>query len=154
MSRGYSKLTGVPLLQFGRILPQLYVGEQYGKRGMETLREAGVTDTVNMRIEFDDAEHGLTLDRYCYLPTVDDTPVSLDHLREGAAFIRDAIDAGRTVYVHCAGGLGRAPSAAIAYLITTGLTFDEAHAKVRAGRPFVSLKPGQVARLREFEELV
>ena len=152
VGRGIPKLTGVPLLRVSRVTPNLYVGPQYGKRGKAHLEKNGIHYDVNMRIEFDDAEHGLALDNYCYLPTIDDDAPTMAHLEQGVAFIRDAIDAGERVYVHCAGGIGRAPTMAAAYLVSTGMTLDDAIAKIKAVRPFIYIMPPQMDILREFEQ--
>jgi hypothetical protein len=149
--RGGSKLTGVPLARYSRITPDVYVGGQYGRRGKRTLEQWGINGVVNLRTEFDDAAHGLTLEHYCHLPTVDDEAPTLDHLREGADFIRRVIDGGGKVYIHCAGGVGRAPTQAAAYLITQGMTLDDALALIRETRPFINIMPPQLEQLRRFE---
>lgn len=151
--RGIPKATGVPLLNVSRVTPQLYVGPQYGERGKAHLESNGITYDVNMRIEFDDAEHGLALEHYCHLPTIDDDAPTMAHLEQGVEFITQAIDAGESVYVHCAGGIGRAPTMAAAYLVSTGMTLDAAVAKIKAVRPFIYIMPVQMARLREFEQV-
>ena len=46
-------------------------------------------------------------------------------------------------YIHCAAGIGRAPTMAAAYLVTTGLTPTEAWAKIKQVRPFIRPTPGQ-----------
>lgn len=152
--RGIAKLTGVPPLQFSRVTPNLYVGPQYTARGKEYLEKNGITAGVNLRVEFDDAAHGLAFAEYCHLPTVDDAAPSLEHLAQGASFIRQQIEAGGTVYIHCAGGIGRAPTTAAAYLISTGKTLDEALALIRRVRPFILLTPPQIAQLKIFEKNV
>lgn len=149
--RGVPKLTGVPLLQFSRVTPQLFVGPQYGKRGKAYLESQGIDYDVNLRIEFDDAQYDLALKHYCYLPTIDDAAPSLEHLEEGAAFIQQAIEAGGKVYIHCAGGVGRAPTTAAAYLIKSGMTLDDALASIRKVRPFISIMPPQMEQLKRFE---
>jgi predicted protein tyrosine phosphatase len=150
--RGMPKLTGVPLVSYSQITPLLYVGPQYGKRGKTKLERLGIHHSVNMRIEFDDAEHGLALTHYCYLPTIDDAAPSLDHLDQGARFIKQAVDAGQPVYIHCAGGVGRAPAIAAAYFVHEGKTLDEAVSLIQAKRPFIRIMPEQLVRLREFEQ--
>ena len=150
--RGVPRLTGVPLLRFSRVTPQLFVGSQYGRRGKRVLERAGINGDVNLRIEFDDAAHGLALDEYCHLPTVDETAPSIEHLQEGVVFIRDVLAAGGKVYIHCAGGVGRAPTMAAAYLMAEdGLSLDEALALIAKGRPFVDVLPPQMEQLRRFE---
>jgi len=150
--RGVPKLTGIPLLRFSRVTPNLYVGPQYGQRGKAHLERNGIHYDVNMRVEFDDAEHGLALSNYCHLPTIDDDAPTLQHLKQGVAFIRGAIDVGESVYVHCAGGVGRAPTMAAAYLMSTGMSLDAAIAQIKAVRPFIYIMPVQMARLRELEQ--
>ena len=154
-ARGVPYITGVPLLRYSRVAPALYVGPQYRARGKWTLARAGITHIVNMRSEFDDAAHGLTLqdapDRYCHLPTPDDRAPSPAHLAQGAAFIQDAIRGGGKVYIHCSAGVGRAPTMAAAYLIEQGCDMDAALALIRRTRPFINLTPPQIQSLRRLD---
>ena len=149
--RGLPKLTGIPLVRFSQITPQVFVGGQFGQRGKRKLERLGVTGAVNLRVEFDDAAHGLAFQHYCHLPTIDDDAPTLDHLAAGVAFIRRVIDAGGKVYIHCAGGVGRAPTMAAAYFIAQGMTRDEALALIRRTRPFIRIMPPQMAQLERFE---
>ncbi len=149
--RGWPKLTGIPLVRYSQITPDLYVGGQYGTRGKRKLEQLGVTGGVNMRVEFDDAARGLALVAYCHLPTVDDAAPTLEHLRKGTDFIRRTIEAGGKVYVHCAGGVGRAPTMAAAYLIAQGMSLDDATALIRQRRPFIRIMPPQIEQLKRFE---
>jgi predicted protein tyrosine phosphatase len=150
-ARGYTKLTGVPTLAFSRVTDHLYVGAQYNAAGRRLLDKHGIAHVINMRAEFDSAEHDLAPANYCYLPTIDDAAPSVEHLLTGAAFIHAAVNANARVYVHCAGGVGRAPTMAAAYLITTGKSLDDALAMIRRVRPFITVMPSQMAALRDFE---
>ncbi len=152
-ARGLPKLTGIPILKYSRITPQIFVGPQYRRAGKRHLEEAGITAGLNLRTEFDDAAHGLALARYCHLPTVDDDAPSLEHLQQGVAFIQQVIAGGGKVYIHCAGGVGRAPTMAAAYFLSQGMNLNEALSLLRRTRPFIRLTPPQMARLREFERL-
>ncbi|MBI5960592.1 MAG: dual specificity protein phosphatase family protein, partial [Chloroflexi bacterium] len=107
---------------------------------------------VNLRTEFDDAAHGLSLAQYCHLPTVDDGAPTFDHLEKGVDFIRQVVDSGGKVYIHCAGGVGRAPTMAAAYFISRGLSLDEALKLIRKTRPFINIMPPQMDQLKQFEE--
>jgi hypothetical protein len=151
--RGLSKLTGIPLIQYSRITPEVFVGGQYGRRGKRTLQQWGVNGVINLRTEFDDAAHGLKLEHYCHLPTIDDEAPTIEHLDAGVAFIQRVIDGGGKVYIHCAGGIGRAPTQTAAYLIAQGKTLDEALALIRRTRPFINIQPPQMEQLRHFETL-
>ncbi len=152
-ARGYSKLTGIPLLNFCRITPQIYIGGQHNARGQALLQQHGILYDVNMREEYDDAAHGVALPHYCYLPTVDDAAPSLEHLWQGVRFIEDAVREGGKVYIHCAGGIGRAPTMGAAYLVSTGVSLDEALAQIKRVRPFINIMPPQMEVLRAFEAM-
>ncbi len=144
-------ITGAPIRALSQITPHVHVGGQYRQRGWPRLRERGVTAVVNLRTEFDDEAAGIAPQRYLHLPTVDDGPPSLKQMRTGADFIAQEIERGGSVYVHCGAGVGRAPAMAAAYLVTTGLTADQAWARIRAVRPFVRPKPDQVAQVARFD---
>lgn len=151
---GLAKLTGRVSLRYSRITPHLYIGPQFGRRGKPAFERAGIDASINLRAEFDDEAKGLALAEYSYLPTVDNTAPTLEHLEEGVDFIRRVIAKGGNVYVHCGSGVGRAPTMAAAYLIADGLTLDDAIARIQQVRPFVRILPAQLERLREYEEMV
>lgn len=149
--RGVPMVTGVPLIQYCKVTPQLYVGSQFNQFGKRLLEREGITGCVNMRIEKDDAALGLALRQYLYLPTIDDDAPKTEHLDQGAAFIRQEIEAGGKVYIHCGAGVGRAPTMAAAYLISEGRTLDEALALIRKVRPFIAITPPQMEALKRYE---
>ncbi len=145
-------VTGAPVRRVSQITPQLHVGGQYRQRGWERLAARGVTAVVNLRIEFDDEARGIAPEQYLYLPTIDDAPPSLEHLRQGTDFIEQKIKRGGGVYVHCGSGVGRAPTMAAAYLVSTGMTPAQAWARIRAVRPFIRPRPRQVSQVAKFAE--
>lgn len=156
-ARGLPKLTGVPMLRYSRVTDTLFVGPQFRRNGKTALIRAGITHIVNMRSEFDDADHGLTIgndcaDRYCHLPTVDDEPISEANIARGIDFIDNAIVRDGKVYIHCSAGVGRAPSMAAAYLISKGFRAEDALGKIRRVRPFIRPTPSQMLALKEFEK--
>jgi dual specificity MAP kinase phosphatase len=153
VGRGVPKLTGVPMQSNSEITPQIWVGPQFNARGKRSLESFGVTGDVNMRVEFDDAEHGLALEHYCHLPTVDDDCPSPEHFQKGVDFIRSVVADGGKVYIHCKGGIGRAPTMA-AYFIAEGKTLDEALAVIKARRPFIYITPPQMEALRNYEQAI
>lgn len=145
-------VTGAPIRSVSQIRPQLHVGGQYRQRGWRRLAARGVTAVVNLRIEFDDGARGIAPAHYLYLPTIDDTPPSLEHLHQGTDFIRRHIERGGGVYVHCGSGVGRAPTMAAAYLVSTGMTPAQAWARIRRVRPFIRPRPKQVSQVTRFWE--
>jgi hypothetical protein len=150
LGHGVARLTGIPILRYCRLTPQISIGAQIGVFGKRRLLAQGYTASVNLRAEFDDARQGLALAEYCYLPTVDERAPSLDQMEAGVAFISRAVEAGGRVYVHCHGGIGRAPTLAAAYFMRQGDTLEAALAHVRAVRPFVQLTSDQLQQLRNF----
>ncbi|HEY8929775.1 MAG TPA: dual specificity protein phosphatase [Mucilaginibacter sp.] len=145
-------LTGLTRVSRSKINDYLFIGSQYNLYGLKKLKEMGVTAIVNMRMhsDYSDAEHeGI---KYRHFPTIDNTPPSLEVLLEGAGFIDNEIKNGGAVYVHCRQGLGRGPTMAMAYLIKTGMTYNEAYNTIRKVRIFINPRPGQVARLKELEQ--
>ena len=146
--------TGAPIRRVSQITPHLHVGGQYRRRGWPRLAARGITAVVNTRVEFDDNDAGIAPPRYLYLPTVDDEPPTLEQLQEGAAFITEEIARGGGVYVHCGAGVGRAATMAAAYMVSTGLTPDQAWARIRTVRPFIRPKPVQIAQVERFQQTV
>jgi predicted protein tyrosine phosphatase len=143
-------ITGAPIHRTGQIATHLHVGGQYRRRGWSRLTSRGINAVVNMRVEFDDNGAGIAPPRYLYLPTVDDEAPTLEQLREGVAFIAGRVAEGEGVYIHCGSGVGRAPTMAAAYLISTGLTPDQAWARIRDARPFIRPTAVQIERIERF----
>jgi hypothetical protein len=152
-ARGIPAITGIPIIKHSRITPEIYVGPQYRRAGKRKLLRMGINGSVNMRIEFDDAAHGLALEHYCHLSTVDDHAPTLDDLHRGVAFIHKVTTGGGKVYIHCGGGIGRAPTMAAAYFTSQGLKLDEAVGLIKKSRPFINLTPAQMKQLKRFEAL-
>jgi hypothetical protein len=152
-ARGVPKVTGVPMARYSQITRQIYVGAQYGRWGRRWLQRRGINGVINMRVEYDDAARGLTLEHYCHLPTMDDDAPTLEHLYEGVAFIRRVIADKGKIYIHCAGGIGRAPTMVVAYFVCHGFSVDDAIRLIKQGRPFVNIMPAQMKQLRRLETL-
>ena len=135
---------GVSPARTSRVAPNLYVGGQHHRRGLKALAARGITACVDLRREYGDVEHGVDLARQLSLPTDDDHTPTLDELQRAADFIGACLAEGRGVYIHCANGVGRAPTTAAAYLVSAGLSPQQAWATLRAARPFI--RPTQVQR--------
>ncbi len=143
-------LTGAPRLRYSQLTPDVFLGGQHVARGLSRLRGRGITGVINLRGESDDREKGVLLDHYLHLPTLDNTPPTLEHIQSGVDFIRHEIEQGGKVYIHCWEGVGRAATMAAAYLVSTGLTPEDAWAKVRSTRPFIRPTPVQMAQVEQF----
>ncbi|MBE0688872.1 MAG: dual specificity protein phosphatase family protein [Anaerolineae bacterium] len=147
--------TGHPAWRFGWITPNLLLGGQPARHVWAKLGQRGVTAVINLRHEYDYQNEigGLPL-HYLYLPTVDNTAPSQEHLWKGVLFIEEEVENGGKVYIHCWEGLGRSPTMVAAYLVYTGSTPAEAWAKIRLVRPFIRPTHTQQIRLDEFAVII
>ena len=148
---GVPTVFGVPIIRYHRITEQIYLGPQHGKFGRDRLRKAGVTASLSMRIGYSDVENELAFDDYLQLPTTDGSAPTVDQLHAGSEFIDRVVREGGSVYIHCQTGLGRGPTMAAAYLISQGMTLNDAVAAIKRVRPFTDLQPSQLEILQEFE---
>ena len=76
-------------------------------------------------------ESGLPLKRVCHSITDMGVPKSSDQMDAILASIREAIATDSPVYIHCWGGIGRTGTAVGCHLRETGLSGDEALARVQ-----------------------
>jgi protein-tyrosine phosphatase len=139
-----------PVRRLTQITGNVYLGGQIGLKGWRLLQNWGVGALVNLRVEWDDRRSGIDTPFYLWLPTIDGTPSTVEQLARGVAFMHEQIRAGRGVYVHCAAGFGRAPTQVVAYLISCGLSIDEAISFVKVRRPIISLSQRQRSRLQDY----
>jgi predicted protein tyrosine phosphatase len=154
IERTYRILSGVSPARTSRVAPNLYVGGQHKRRGFKTMAARGITACVDLRREYGDAAHSLALERQLSLPTDDDNTPTIEELQRAAEFIRQSLAEGRGVYIHCANGVGRAPTTAAAYLITTGLTPAQAWVTIRKVRPFIRPTAIQREQIERFAQSI
>jgi protein-tyrosine phosphatase len=68
---------------------------------------------------------------------------------EGVKFVKESIDGGGIVLIHCKQGVSRSPALGIAYLMENrGYTFDDALALLKAKRPQIEIDPEFERQLR------
>lgn len=146
----YRRITGAPMQRYSQITPQLHVGGQHWPQGLPVMKGRGITSVLNLRREFDDSAMGVSLSEYLHLPTEDNTAPTQETLHAGVDFIRQQVEQGGKVYIHCGVGVGRAPTMAAAYLVSTGLTPEQAWAQIRRVRPFIWPNRRQRASIRQF----
>jgi atypical dual specificity phosphatase len=71
------------------------------------------------------------------VPTIDFTPPTVESIKSSLEFIERHAARGGKVYVHCKAGRGRSATVAMCYLITGGLSPEEAQARLSHVRPQV-----------------
>lgn len=138
------------------ITSQLIVGGFIDAHDWVELAKQGVNVVVSLQAERhdEDAFQQRQPDGYLRLPTVDHTAPKLGQLRMGAAFIDEAIRAGKIVLVHCHAGVGRSALLCACYLIYAGMDMEEAWATVKRKRAHAFLNVAQQAALREFTAVI
>lgn len=129
---------------FDQITDQLWLGgAPTYRRDYDFLVQSGIKAVVNIRAERDDdislyQQHDIAYLRQEVLDVMVPGPELLD---EGVAFIRQNVEAGRSVLVHCAKGRGRSATLLAAYLMRyEGYGYDQARALLVAKRPLVNLQ--------------
>ena len=151
-SRGFTKITGIPIIAQCKVTDQVYVGPQFSEKGLAKLNRIGITNILNLMKEFDDSIFNLSGNNYCYLPVIDDTAPTESELTEGVKFIQNSILNNEKVYVHCAAGVGRSVTIVAAWLIKEkNLSVETSLDKIRINRPFILPVSEQLTLLKKWE---
>ena len=139
---------------FDRIAPPLWLGgaPTYA-RDYQFLLDNDINAVPDMRLEregdraFYDA-HDIAYKR---LGVLDATVPADQYLSEGADWIDEQSDTGRTVLVHCAKGRGRSATLVAAYLMRhEALPYDDCRTMMKEARPLVKLEDRHRRRLERW----
>lgn len=141
---------------FDQITPQLWLGgAPHYPRDYQFLLDNGITAVLNIRAERDDdLDHYLkhTI-RYKQLKVLDVTVPSEEMIELGVEFVREQVDDGRTVLIHCAKGRGRSATILAAYLMRhEGMSFDQANETMKSKRPLTKLEGRHRHRLEKWAD--
>jgi protein-tyrosine phosphatase len=132
----------------------LYVGGEFSAAQWRQLYALGVRAVLSLQAEREDVFDGTPPTHVLRLPVPDFQPPTTEQLREAVAFIRAAHDANLPVLIHCHAGVGRAALTTAAFLMTHGLSAEQAFAHVRRSRPIVAMNARQRAQLLEWERVL
>ncbi len=105
-------------------------------RDVAEMRAAGITLLVSVAPMTPDARQMKRAGLRCmHLPVAYMRAPGEQQLRDFVSTVKDELDAGGKVAVHCVGGLGRTGTVIACYLVSGGMSPDEAIAFVRQRRP-------------------
>ena len=136
-------------MNYNQITNQIWLGTNMCcSMHSQTLIKLGLTADID--IEEARPEEPPRTEIYLWLPTQDHQPPSPAQFRTGVDLIASLVKQNLKFYLHCKNGHGRAPTLLTAYLMTTGLSLDEAFNFIKSKRPDVHLNDVQRAALRAF----
>lgn len=143
-----------PAADYARVGPGLLIGPALRAEGYAELARVGVTHVLDLRSEASDdpalmESLGLAWRR---VPIDDRVAPTGEQLQEIVDWLEsEGGDRTPVLYAHCQGGLGRAPTIAIALLMSRGFTHAEAHRFVVTARSVAAPTPEQHAWLATIE---
>ena len=140
-------------LNMSWVTKYLAVGGRVRPADIPILALTGITHVVDTRSEYCDDAQAMAQEQIelLHLPTPDTYPLTVDQLRQGAAWVHERIEKGGRVLIHCEHGVGRSVLLTSAVLVYDGMNAQDALALVQEKRWQASPNYRQVARLREFE---
>ncbi len=145
---------GISNPKYSRITENIMIGGQPSEKGLDRLLSKGITLIINLRDEFDYKDLIDTSSvKYIYLPTVDDSSISKENLKSGIKEIKNEIEKGGIVYIHCLEGLGRSVALLAAYFMNEkNLSYKESIEKIKTKRPFINPSDSQELMLKKLDE--
>ena len=137
-------LTGQKGFDYDQITDEIFIGTnmccQYGFA--KELLTKGIRADISLEKDRIDAPDGA--DYFLWLPTADHSAPSPEHLELGVKALNFFVKNKIKVYVHCQNGHGRAPTLVAAYLVTKGMSVEEAVSFLKQKRTNVHLNEAQI----------
>jgi len=109
---------------------------------------------VDISLEADKVDAPFGVDIYVWLPVDNHTPPTQEQLQFGVSTIKQIIQLGKKMYVHCQNGHGRAPTLVAAYLISQGRTPADAISFIKERRPSIHLDPNQIQAVEKYANTI
>lgn len=89
----------------------------------------------------------------CNLYHQDGVPYSTKQIQDGIEFIKTSFELGAAVLVCCHAGISRSPGMVLAYLMSIGLTYNQALRKILVARPIIQIHPKIDLSIRQYFNL-
>lgn len=134
-----------------QIRKKLYLGNHAHARSIVMMNAIGANLIVNCTATIPNYHEDIEYKRFP-LTDVSHDPIEL-YLKDACSTIADAIQKGKTVFVHCEAGISRSASIVIAYLMASEKKgYSNAFGSVRDVRTIIAPNMGFELKLREFEK--
>ena len=145
--------SATPMGTMSRVGPNLYIGGFLAASDPKIIQRAGITRIVKLFADTTMYPGGYCRHpgvSYAVFPTLDVPSYDIRNDATSALkFVKDGIDRGETVLVHCHAGISRSATVVLLYLmIYQHMTLDEALSRLRAVRPVVNPNQGFMRMLR------
>jgi protein-tyrosine phosphatase len=128
------------------ITDYMLVGAQPDHADLELLRQAGVGAILNVRHHDSiGAARDVFNMSYAHVPMRDFSTPSARQLAECRAFIDEQRQTRVPVLIHCALGIGRSATVALAYLMVEGASLDDALDLLKRRRTLIQPSAAQIA---------
>ncbi len=138
-------------IEYSYITDGIYIGTNQCCQAHfnEALKKDGMTADISLEADRIDAPFGV--DFYTWIPVIDKLAPSPDQLNFGVDALKNIVNMGKKVYVHCKNGHGRAPTLVAAYLIAAkGMDIKSAIEFIKSKRSTIHLQAEQLAILKDF----
>lgn len=144
-------------LDVNKIVKGLLLGGETLSVNKEELHRLKITHIVNcskdLQNHFEESLPGFKYYRVD-VDDLDDQPIN-QYFEGSLKFMKDAIDKGHTVFVHCSKGVSRSSTIVLAYLISYHkYSLKDALNFIKTKRPMVQPNCGFVSKLIDFEKTV
>jgi protein-tyrosine phosphatase len=144
-------ISGHTGFDYNQITDEVFIGTnmccQYGFS--QELLSKGVRADISLEEDHTDAPLGV--DYFLWLPTEDHKAPTPKDLEIGVKFLDFLISNKVKTFIHCKNGHGRAPTLFAAYLISHGMSVEEAITSITSKRSIIHLNELQVQALNEFK---
>ena len=136
------------VFNYDQITEHIYIGNNQGC--ILELNELLVKEDIYADISLEEKlmDNPIGVGAFLWVPIQNNTAPERDQVKVTTAFIKTNVDMGKKIYVHCQNGHGRAPTIVIAYLMSTGQSFEEALALIKEKRPTMHLDESQTEFLK------
>jgi protein-tyrosine phosphatase len=144
------------VFDYSWITDKIIIGSDLCKGGVclihgEEFKKLGVNIEINLSKENNELPPKDIEVGYLWLPVTDGYAPTIDQLKIGTCLIDTAVNAGKTVFVHCRNGHARSPSMVAAYLAKyKDMSLDEALKLIKEKRPESHIEETQKKALGDF----